>query len=415
MSNEGGGFGPLLFVTGGLAVGLLAALPSSIGDCLRAGEALAQPLSVLAANFGALFLSAVAVQSQVKNRTRKIQQLARELALGDLRVVTTDRLGNERYCNLRDLRRNRRVALLYGTREKLLADVSAAHVYRRRLADSSILVVPVLADSSSETLARISPPSGRTLHPPSFETWLAWPTVVSGGFNAAEYFEDLLGGASSPSAIGAAGIGAYITLGIDGRVRGSGEGSPFWDVLLSTFPQQAIIGEEKDTRRPPPPPSLDDTVGSVMLLHEQFYEALDEGDTEKMAPLWGSPAAISPAMTDYQSRGAALDGWPVVLREDRRPIGMTVSDVDITVDPCRTRATLTCIETVAGGTTLLATQTFMREDKGCRWSFTGHKTIPYGKEIVAKIVLECDARGCMALPAKAVASSVSASRFQLKQ
>ena len=33
-----------------------------------------------------------------------------------------------------------------------------------------------------------------------------------------------------------------------------------------------------------------------------------------------------------------------------------------------------------------------------------NQTIPYGKDIVAKIVLTCDCRGCMALPAKAMAS-----------
>jgi hypothetical protein len=50
-----------------------------------------------------------------------------------------------------------------------------------------------------------------------------------------DYFQNLLGG--SPRA---AEDGAYITLGLDGRVRGSGVGSPNWDVLLSTFPQQLL-------------------------------------------------------------------------------------------------------------------------------------------------------------------------------
>lgn len=92
-------------------------------------------------------------------------------------------------------------------------------------------------------------------------------------------------------------------------------------------------------------------------------------------------------------------------------------------------ATLTVLETVANGATLLATQTFERrggeqggaeetagsgaegaegaEEDQSRWVMTGHTTIPYGKDVVAKIVLRCDAGGCVAVQAKAVASSMS--------
>ena len=38
------------------------------------------------------------------------------------------------------------------------------------------------------------------------------------------------------------------------------------------------------------------------------------------------------------------------------------------------------------------------------WVLRSHFTIPYGKDVVAKIALRCDARGCVAVPAKAVAS-----------
>ena len=45
-----------------------------------------------------------------------------------------------------------------------------------------------------------------------------------------------------------------------------------------------------------------------------------------------------------------------MLRPDRRPEGLKLSDVDVTVE--RDQATVTVLETVANGATLLATQSF---------------------------------------------------------
>ena len=70
-------------------------------------------------------------------------------------------------------------------------------------------------------------------------------------------------------------------------------------------------------------------------------------------------------------------------------------------------ATLTGLETVTNGATLLCTQTFERDGDDGEWMLTGHTTIPYGADVVAKVVLRCDANGCVALPAKSVASSNS--------
>ena len=100
-------------------------------------------------------------------------------------------------------------------------------------------------------------------------------------------------------------------------------------------------------------------------------------------------------------KGARLDGWDVVLQPDRRPQGMRIDDLDITIE--NGVATLTGLETVANGATLLCTQTFERDDNA-EWMMMSHTTIPYGADTVAKIVLRCDANGCIAVPARAVAS-----------
>lgn len=154
-------------------------------------------------------------------------------------------------------------------------------------------------------------------------------------------------------------------------------------------------------------------------------------------------------MDRFIAGGARLDGWPTVLRPDRRPEGLKLSDVDVTIE--RDQATVTVLETVANGATLLATQAYLRVPVGIggpgkdgeggggeggvdapvgrtsvaagpegaggvegepasRWVLRSHYTIPYGNDTVAKIALRCDERGCVAVPAKAVASEAQTPR-----
>lgn len=72
---------------------------------------------------------------------------------------------------------------------------------------------------------------------------------TGGGFDADAYFQSLLKQSTADIE-----TGAYITLGLDGRVRGSGAGSPNWDVLLSTFPQQLLdrAGMELSSKKADP-------------------------------------------------------------------------------------------------------------------------------------------------------------------
>ena len=150
-----------------------------------------------------------------------------------------------------------------------------------------------------------------------------------------------------------------------------------------------------------------------------------------MSAVWASEstAAEDTAASVLVKKGARRDAWPDVLG-DATVGGVSVSDVDITIE--RHVATLTVLETVPNGAvrarprctvtlyrhtdiaswpraqTLLATQTFVGVGDGDgerRWSMVSHVTIPYGRDVVAKVALRCDALGCVAVNAKAVASS----------
>ena len=278
--------------------------------------------------------------------------------------------------------------------------------------------------------------------------WLAWPTKNDAW---AGYFRRLLQSAGVDSATELK-KGGYVTLGVTGQVRGSGAGSPNWDVLLSTFPrnrpgntqdaaaEQAwrnatvdsaavgslgnIDGEKieleklKDIRAEGAARPIGTTlelptegpVAEVLHVHDAFYDALSRGDEAAMQNTW-APASkkvkagntTSSGVDFLVGKGAQLDGWNTVLRPDRRPEGLKLSDVDVTVE--KNLATVTVLETVANGATLLATQSFEKDSESEKWILRSHYTIPYGLDTVAKIALRCDERGCVAVPAKAVASA----------
>jgi hypothetical protein len=152
-------------------------------------------------------------------------------------------------------------------------------------------------------------------------------------------------------------------------------------------------------------------VSAIMRAHDAFYDALSRGDEGAMREVWrpgkesvqNGTNALRSGVDFLIKKGARLDGWETVLRPDRRPEGLKLSDVDVTVE--RDVATVTVLETVANGATLLATQTYEKSGSGdSEWILRSHYTIPYGKDTVAKIALRCDERGCVAVPAKAVAS-----------
>lgn len=373
----------------------------------------------------------------------------------------------------------------------MAGDLAAATPFRRRLEQSRILVVPIVdrprpcepsSDEDESLVSTRQPREVADVGPGRWELlkdvvvawpgagagrWLAWPTKNDAW---AGYFRRLLTAAGADVS-----SGGYVTVGINGQVRGSGGGSPAWDVLLSTFPRNRPGNQEDsaaesawreatvdsgemgavDASNPTTSAKLKDIRGEgaarpigttlelpaegpaaqVLALHNAFYAALGRGDEPAMEAVWlpakqlrssrdADPAAAPGPLDRFIKGGARMDGWDTVLRPDRRPEGLKLSDVDVTIE--RNQATVTVLETVANGATLLATQAYERvevmdahESSGggvdgggggggsgerAQWVLRSHFTIPYGKDTVAKIALRCDERGCVALPAKEVSS-----------
>jgi hypothetical protein len=79
---------------------------------------------------------------------------------------------------------------------------------------------------------------------------------------------------------------------------------------------------------------------AVLRAHEAFYDALARGDEDAMRAAWRPAAslvasnagALDSGVGFLIGKGARLDGWETVLRPDRRPEGLKLSDVDVTVE-----------------------------------------------------------------------------------
>ena len=331
-------FFPRLLLFSMTALGLAASVPQSLGGVFR-GDA--DALSVLATNVLFLVVAAAVTVADLSGRKKELGRLQRELALGDMRVIQRDKFRNERVFPLASLRQAARVAIVYGDAEKVAKDLAAATPFRRRLEQSRILVVPVV-ERSGMTKTSGNPDGVADVGPGRWELlkdvvqawpgagagrWLAWPTQNDAW---AGYFRRLLESAGVDDPAARQKLGGYVTLGVTGQVRGSGAGSPSWDVLLSTFPRnrpgnaqdaaaeaawrEATVDSGAvgalgavDTEEDPAAAeklrdirangaarpigtvlSLPDTgaAAAVLRAHDAFYDALARGDEDAMRAAW---------------------------------------------------------------------------------------------------------------------------------
>ena len=384
---------PGMMGAGGLGLALGAGVPAAVGEAVRAaggeGDA-ASAAGLLVLDVAATALCFFLLQRSVAKRSSDIDVIAKELELSAFSVRVPKGVA-EKDVRLGQFAGVRRVFVLYGPEAALVADLERADVYRQHLIASRILVVPVSSnmDGRPDALARAVAARRRwCAMPTSQRAFAAWLAPVTQG---AEH--------------------AYLTVGTNGRVRGSGIGRPRFDSLLATFPRNLVNAFDADEPVPvmdadessAAPGSTDErTRAGLESASRAFYDALLAGDEAAMEACWsGAPDSIY--LSGAVAKGARRDPWSTVLREDRRPVGLATSDLDATLAPSG-RGFVTLVETVKNGSTLLATQTFERASDTDAWRIVEHRTIPYGTDIVAKVCLRCDHRGCVALPVKAAAS-----------
>ncbi|KAK9906905.1 hypothetical protein WJX75_009966 [Coccomyxa subellipsoidea] len=208
------------------SVGALIATTQVIAALGGAERAL--PLADVAQSLGidlaAAGVFAFFLRRDLQARDKQIARLTREERLGALPLT----LANGRRVKVGQLRSFSRVVIAAGSPEQVAAAVQAAEPLREQLQERGVLVVPLPifpGDQASSNGAAAAESSGSSstddlrwkATPLRLEEWKAW-------------FDEQTALANSNLSLS---NGLYISLRLDGRVRGSGQGPPPWQRIIA--------------------------------------------------------------------------------------------------------------------------------------------------------------------------------------
>ncbi|CAL8462655.1 g2188 [Coccomyxa elongata] len=212
------------------SVGALIAVTQVIGALGGARNALpledvAQSLVIdlAAAGTFAFFL-----RRDLQARDKQIARLTREERLGALPLA----LANGRRVKVGQLRSFSRVVIAAGSPTQVAAAVAAAEPLREQLQERGVLVVPLpifpgdqTVSGGSENGAESSESSSSSSDSKDNLRWKATPLRL----------EEWKAWFDEQTALAGANLdkGLYISLRLDGRVRGSGQGPPPWQRLIA--------------------------------------------------------------------------------------------------------------------------------------------------------------------------------------
>jgi len=350
-------------------------------------------------------------------RTRTIRRLDAELAFGSLYYEPTDGIGvpvqlldGYNRSKSGQYKMRRRFLVLFGAREEVADALRLAAVYRRRWLTSGVTVVAVCEDGlpvgiprgswlakSSQTAKWIR--RRNSLRAIDQETNQDFQDAKDAKQNAANSYK------ADPD-IGDASA-SWMLLGKSGRVRGLGDGYPSFDEIVG------YVGVEENLSILPTRAPIDQarsgTIEDVLAVHDLFYDALKDGNYDKMTPLW-IPDDAAKAETEAQRKGRVP--WDNIL-SDKAAV-LDVVDADVVFDFSKSSGALdletamvTSVEVCKGEGgflneggpdgkgTLLATKKFVKD--GNDWRIISHQTIPYCRNTLATQSLRCNCNGCQLL------------------
>ncbi|KAL4418916.1 hypothetical protein ABPG77_003706 [Micractinium sp. CCAP 211/92] len=227
-----------LFIFGagvaGASLATLFGLPGiigALGGAPNATKSVAEALSDLAINLGSLAVCAYFVRGDLQAREKQLARLMREDELGACQLE----LANGRVLRLAQLRGFARAVMIAGTPQQVADALAAAEPYKQQLQERGVLVVPLPfvaggAPSSASPSSSSDTSAAASLAPPGADDlrWRATPVRMD---EWRRWFEQQAQLANK----GLDG-GLYVSLRLDGRVRGSGVGSPPWPIMAAQLP-----------------------------------------------------------------------------------------------------------------------------------------------------------------------------------
>lgn len=211
-----------LFVFGGLAAaaGLGTAfavirLVASLGGAPNAVD-LPTGLKDLGIDVTALAGCLLVMKRDNDAKEKAMQRISREENLAKLKVE----LPNGRIVNLGQLRSFARPVIVAGSCEQVEQFMQASEPVRKELLERGVMTIPVALDGATPELPPLEKGEERwRASPVRREAWLQWLDEQK---QAAQL------GADQP---------VYLSLRMDGRVRGSGKGCPPWERLAVQLPK----------------------------------------------------------------------------------------------------------------------------------------------------------------------------------
>ncbi|PSC72600.1 LOW PSII ACCUMULATION chloroplastic [Micractinium conductrix] len=217
----------------GASLATLFGLPNligALGGAPNATKSVAEALQDFAINIGSLAACGYFVKGDLEAREKQMARLLREDELGACQLE----LANGRMLRLAQTRGFARAVLVAGTPQQVAAAMADAEPYKQQLQERGVLVVPLSfisgpsagdgdsAGSDAAAAALAVAPTAEDVR------WRATPLRL-GAWR--QWFEQ-----QAKLANKKLDQGLYISLRLDGRVRGSGVGSPPWAIMAAQLP-----------------------------------------------------------------------------------------------------------------------------------------------------------------------------------
>ncbi|MCL7042608.1 hypothetical protein MKW94_008485 [Papaver nudicaule] len=201
------------------SLGTLIATSQLIGTLSRHGN-VDEILKGLAIDIGAVAIFAFLYSQDNKSRNAQLARLSREESLANLKL----RIDDKRVIPISSLRGFARIVILAGPVEYIMESFNRSKPFTEGLVERGVLVVPFPTDGSLPQFEFDEEVDDKTRK----RLWQLVPLITS---EWASWLDEQkkMANVSPDSPV-------YISLRMDGRVRGSGVGYPPWNAFVAQLP-----------------------------------------------------------------------------------------------------------------------------------------------------------------------------------
>ncbi|XP_028778905.1 protein LOW PSII ACCUMULATION 1, chloroplastic isoform X1 [Neltuma alba] len=198
-------------------------LIGALGNPSRAPE-VPVILKDLAIDLGAVSIFAFLYYRENKAKNAQLSRLSREESLSNLKL----RVNEKKTIPVSTLRGIARLVICAGPASFITESFNSSEPFTESLLERGVLVVPLVTDGDSPSLKFDESEEQKQVTTKRKRLWQLAPVFITEWF---EWLEEQkkLAGVSSESPV-------YLSLRLDGRVRGSGVGYPPWKALVAQLP-----------------------------------------------------------------------------------------------------------------------------------------------------------------------------------